>query len=386
MSKNIKVIQDGVEKKLSKVEKIQTYLANGNICNWVPEDEYPLGILTVNKDGVYNPAEDANGPYYGYSRVNVTGVGTTEFGSLAEITITKNGEYIASGDSAGPFYGYSKVIVNVDSSGGDGGGGSHSVPGKDDDGDDAVGGVDDDGNIVIEKLPTRISISVYPNNLVYEDGQLIDFTGLKVKAYLPNDTEWGIVDDNELIKSVTVAEGEAGEGHGQSGSMNWIYSAGHSLGRSQDRLYYKTNDGKAIGLFLVSSTWRGPILISDKYESAIYSYTSTNGPGTTTINPTSFQYNDTTIYINYYHHYNTEDYDTGGLPIVNWEAGTWEQRAAEYLDEHNYDPSSDGSSTQQVIPIQWKRTGDRKVLETSFSIAVYGSNASDDSGDSGGGN
>jgi hypothetical protein len=30
-----------------------------------------------------------------------------------------------------------------------------------------------------------------------------------------------------------------------------------------------------------------------------------------------------------------------------------------------------GGSSQQTIPIQWKRPGDKKVLETSFSIAVH---------------
>ena len=47
MSKNIKIRQNGQEKTLNKVSKIQTQLANGLTCNWIPEDEAPLGELTV---------------------------------------------------------------------------------------------------------------------------------------------------------------------------------------------------------------------------------------------------------------------------------------------------------------------------------------------------
>lgn len=220
MSKKIKLLQDGRDKTLPKVAKIETQLAEGKNCYWIPEDEVPLGILQVSTDGVYNAASDPNGPFYGYSEVRVSGVGTREMGQLAEITITKNGTYAANVDQSGPFYGYSKVIVNVPTSGEGGDPTSRpTVSGQGDDGNDEVVGTDDDGNLVYEKVPSSIKVITTPDNLEYEDGQSIVFDGLYVKAYLKDRTEWGVVPNTDLIKPVTVAE--AGEGEQQIVPLQW---------------------------------------------------------------------------------------------------------------------------------------------------------------------
>ena len=400
MSKNISILQDSEEKTLKKVEKIKTQLANGNVCYWVPEDEYPLGVLTVTEDGVYYPSTDPNGPYYGYSEINVSGIGTTTMGQLADIVITKNGTYESSTDSSGPYYGYAKVTVNVSGSGddgsggGDGGSSSPTITGKDADGDDAIVGTDEDGNIVSEKLPSRISINVYPNNLVYEDGQTIDFTGLRVKAFLPDDTEWGIVDDNELIKPVTVAEysgdgGGTGEwdvsglginspiymkplavGEYYEGEPEVTYSRYVTAMEASSTVYYIVfaNSGSGVisgcvslSAFRVTTQRKVPSGWSPQVE-----YFTSQEP--TTVNGKSA-------------------YETGfnNVRVSSSSRISASQEGTGYsLSQTAVIALTGGSpldTSQQTIPLQWKRPGDKKVLETSFTIAVHGSG---DSGSSAG--
>ena len=367
MAKKI-IVNEGDDLKIVKnVTRLVTKLKNGNEIAWLPEDETQLITKTIIKDGTYIAFKEAE-KAYGYSQVTVSGVGSKVMGELGEKQITENGTYTAKDDKNGPFYGYSKIYVNVPNAddGDDSGGGSRPV-GKDGDGDDAVIGTDDDGNIVTTKLPTRISINVYPNNLVYENGQTIDFTGLRVKAFLPDGTEWGVVPDGELIKPVTVADASSIQPSELEGGT-FVDSAGTYLGRANEREFFKTYSGRALAFFQVQpgSGWKGPILASTN-PNAVYETVTVNGSPITVIGPYStMQYEGVTIYIQTGYYYQTMDYENPGLPTTA--ATDIPGFLNEYFSSHNYHPAQ---SDQQTIPLQWKRPGDKKVLETSFSIAVH---------------
>jgi len=387
MPKTIKILQNGSEKNLSKVAKIRTMLATGENCDWIPEADVPLGILSVTQDGVYDPAQDPNGPFYGYSMVTVDGIGNTEMGQLAEITITKNGTYDVTKDEDGSFYGYSKVIVNVKKKSDDGDGGSSKpVTGKDPDGDDAIAGVDEDGNIYTQKLPTRISINIYPNNLVYEDGQTIDFTGLRVKAFLPDGTEWGVVPDNEILTPVTVAE-YSGDG---GGTGEWdvsglginppIYMKQLAVGE-----YYEGEPGVTGSRFVTAieaSSTVYYIVFADGAGGFVGGCVSLSAFHVTTqrMAPSSWDphvayfvgQNPTTVngksaYVTGFN----ATYASSSSRISASQQGTGYSLPQTAVIAITGGSSLDGS--QQAIPLQWKRPGDKKVLETSFGISVHGS-------------
>lgn len=206
MSKNVKILENGVENVLQDVAKIQTQLTNGGKCLWVPYDEYPLGVLTVTQDGVYKASEDVNGPYYGYSQVIASGVGNIVMGSLGELTVTENGTYEADKDTSGPFLGYSKVVVNVPID--DSYHTSSGTIGKDDQGDDVIATVNPDtGEIEVHKMDNWIAeliqVTEFPSP--YVDGQIITTEGMSFVAYRSNDDPWGTLSNEEITISPTIA-------------------------------------------------------------------------------------------------------------------------------------------------------------------------------------
>ena len=439
MSKDIKIRQDSSNKNLSKVAKIKTALASGGDCYWVPEDEVSLGILTVDHDGVYYPANDENGPFYGYSEVRVNGIGNIEMGELSEITITKNGTYEALKDENGPFYGYSKVTVKVkqksddDDGGGGSGGGSGGgdtpgdggdtpgdggdtpgdggdtpgsggdnpgITGKDEDGDDVYVTTDDDGNIITEKLPSRISISSYPDNLFYYDGQTIDYTGLEVKAYLRSGPVYCVVPDNELIKSATVAVAENIPPFSSfiktlDGKSVQVAS---SMKFSQ---YYLTVDPNGFARSVVSSCGNGCIILKNGNSYIAVSYSndsimnwqnsedgsyifreSERGLSGTVVTSNVLGNGKITNRKIYYCYPRGNDYA---------DSGAWTVFREPDLEDSEYDTLTaadialggigEEASSQQKITLQWKRPRDGKVLDTYFYIRVM-SNDDDDEPDS----
>lgn len=68
MSKDIYIAENGVQRALSDVLKINTKLASGSAVNWIPEDETGTDQLTITANGEY--VASASG-LYGYSRVLV---------------------------------------------------------------------------------------------------------------------------------------------------------------------------------------------------------------------------------------------------------------------------------------------------------------------------
>lgn len=160
MSKNIVIQEGGVGRQFS-ADKLKTNLVGGGSCLWVPEDTTQLGTKYIEENGTFKASDDG---YYGYSEVTVSGVGT--------------------------------------------------AVGKDSDGDSAYASTDPEtGAITIKKLPSSIRITTPPTKLSYTDGEMIDYSGMVVKAYLASGELWtdashrdGIIPISELNLPVKYAD------------------------------------------------------------------------------------------------------------------------------------------------------------------------------------
>ena len=64
------------------------------------------------------------------------------------------------------------------------------------------------GHITVAGGPTRIEVTTPPTKTEYNDGDIIDFTGIEVTAYREDDSVYGIVPFDELEFPVTIASKE----------------------------------------------------------------------------------------------------------------------------------------------------------------------------------
>jgi hypothetical protein len=69
---------------------------------------------------------------------------------------------------------------------------------------------DDDGNLVEKELPVSIEIQVPPSKTEYSDGDTILISGMVVKAYYADGSEWGTVPNSEITIDPTTASGGGG--------------------------------------------------------------------------------------------------------------------------------------------------------------------------------
>lgn len=157
MSKNIVIQENGVAQTLNTISRVVTDGQPHGSVDWVPEDEVQLG----------------------------------------EITINANGDYPAS---ASGLYAFSKVTVNA----------KGKAVGKNKNGVYVVYDVDENGYLVEHGLPTRINVVTPPSKTAYIVGESIDITGMVVKAYYSDDSEYGTVPRNKIRINPTVAEGSEG--------------------------------------------------------------------------------------------------------------------------------------------------------------------------------
>lgn len=322
MSKNIVIQEGGVGRQLT-ADKLKTNLVSGGTCLWVPEDDVQL---------------------------------TTK-------TVTKNGTYKASKDG---YYGYDKVIVNV--------AGGGSISGKGADGNEYSISVDENGNIVETKLPSEIRIITPPTYTgPYGDGAYIGFDGLVVTAYDGDGNVWtgdgaypdGVIPTSELVFPVTVARHSEG-GIGWVADPSWIVSeAGAYLGYSNDRAFYKTNNGNAIAFFKcgdAATWWAGPILVSTNYESSLYSVDGEPVP----YDVREFQYGGLMWYFSSGYHFKTNNYGTPLTHVLPSDNDNDEEMFNTVMTMANVIVTGVGEET---IPVQWIRP-DGNTLEDNFVINV----------------
>ena len=148
---------EGGRARTMSAHHLETPQDGGGTVPWVPEEEVALGTKSVNVDNrTYKASDDGK---YGWSQFIVSG-----------ISITKDGDTITHTDGTG-----TKTYT----------------------------------------LPDHIDITLLPLKISYSDGEMLDFAGMEVKAYLRDNRLWtdeyhpnGIIPLDELTMSPTVAHND----------------------------------------------------------------------------------------------------------------------------------------------------------------------------------
>lgn len=282
-----------------------------------------------------------------------------------QLKVTANGTYSAA--EAGK-YGYDYVVVSVPGS---------SVTGRDPDTGEEVEVHPDPetGEIVTTVLPTKIRVITPPAKTDYADGETIDYSGIVVHAYSSTGQDMGAVPFGELVFPVSKTELDS--------DANWTDGAGVTAGRystgtviervgAWGDFYVGDYIGECIGGQYVGMTIKlgeapesggGHFIFATYYGGKYYlRLDSQNNSNSVSAN---------TIYVS-------------DKPIINGSFGRvfktqWEEGSNDYnryifpkstVDPTTVDPANIHAT--QSLPVQWPRTPDGAVLETTTTINVTG--------------
>ena len=302
-------------------DKLKTNLVGGGTCLWVPEDETMLGTKYISENGTYKASDDG---YYGYSEVSVSGIGT--------------------------------------------------VTGKDPEtGEEVQVGVDPEtGDIVETVLATEIRITTPPTKTSYVDGETIDYSGIVVHAYSSTGNDLGAVPFEELVFPVSTAKADGDmwtDGQGLNAMHisympTWtIYNKGTP--QEHEEQYYVSTalgmdvNGRPTALGSLSSP--GQMLIT-RYNDENYAM-STVG----TRDTLKFTQMETTQIYGWYHTGTGGGAGNGVFKVFGLSQYIYNIPLSS-VDPTTADPTA--LHAVQSLPVQWPRTGDGAVLETSFDIQV----------------
>lgn len=334
MSEAIKILEGGVDRSQNQIFKLKTDTVGGGVCYWIPETE----LATDDK------------------------------------SITANGTYTAEQDG---LYGYSELHVSVPASGGVSG---KDNPGGGTDWNDYEVDVDEDGYIEETKIPSYIIVTTPPTKLDYYDGDDLDFSGIVVTAYDANGESMGEVPYDELIFPTTNADSSSA-----TYTDEWVvpmldppvylkeYNIGDIYsGEEGDTEYYYIYGGNITGtlyMFQVSYEVSGNTRYTYVWVSLepFVIYTQRHAPSTwdphkETVTSQkgevegyeAFFAGGTSMYP---HPVNTPiSADTEGYSAI-----------AQAIIAINNGHKKGGT---QAIPVQWARSGDFKLLESNYNIAV----------------
>lgn len=288
----------------------------------------------------------------------------------AALTVRANGTYNASDKGV---YGFDYVAVSVP---------GESVTGKDPTtGQEVVVTKDPDtGEIVETVVPTEIRVITPPTKTTYTHGETIDYSGIVVHAYSSTGQDMGAVPFSELMFPVTTADAQQTD--------EWTDGAGLNA----MMLYYTPH-------YIVN--WKGidevvyvhtpAVGHDDDYPDQLATF---GGSGPATLLVTRYDgYNyamlvtgDEPCRVDMFAYAPDTDGDgknygwtlTGGTSARAYKGRFSRVSFEEYLTEIPestvnptiIDPSN--LHATQTLPVQWSRTGDGAILETSFSINVTG--------------
>lgn len=333
-------------------------------------------------------------------RLRTDGVGVGRIGWIPEtesrtgaLAVNKNGEYTAASKGV---YGFSKAVVKVP---------ADSVTGKKSDGNSYTISTDASGNIVETKVPSEIRITTPPALLEYTDGETIDFTGLSVTAYDGNGQSMGAVPFEELILPMTTAEYDPSAGPIEElietdldvGAVDSPFPTSESISGSaiwqkpggQVGYMYNT-DFSASGAKLM-------LIYAGDNQYAVVAASKT--PATLTVHAVAegvfpertrtFELALTTLYGETFYGVSVASaffgpYESGDEPIepvsikgAIANGGNEAHLNGEQVTNLEYAMlfgSVAGYGGGVNVPVQWPRTGDGNILETSFGISVTDGN------------
>lgn len=118
--------------------------------------------------------------------------------------------------------------------------------------------------------------------------------------------------------------GDQDTGLGWSADPTWLaYAAGTDLGTSNERHFYKANDGYAIAVYAVDAegNWRGPVLISTNLDYVATNYVRSGD---------QFTYLGLTWYVYHGYHYINATYTTPLRIWTDW-SGNWPETAKQIM-------------------------------------------------------
>ncbi len=181
--------------------------------------------------------------------------------------IRENGEYLASNETdyqGNPYYAFEEVTVDIEG----------DVVGIDpDDGNEYYIYQDEEtGQLIEDVLPSSIVITIQPTKKDYYSGEVIDTTGMVVKAYKEDGSLWegdgypgGVIPTSELTIEPTVASGEG------SGEESDIYVIDTPTGKIRAIKIYTgdiTQRLGAWGTFVYSNFSLGTYDLQGQYSGA----------------------------------------------------------------------------------------------------------------------
>ena len=313
MSKDITIQEGGTARTFTGVTKLKTAKTGGGSCYWVPEEETQLGHKSITADGTYYAATDG---YYGFEYVVVNGI-------------------------------------------------TGKDPNADDDDDHNITVDPETGDLVNTRLPASIAITTEPDKTIYVDGETIDLTGLVVKAYYADGTEWGTVNFSELLYDPEFADvsAQTTERYVAGGVIaevvyctvptNNMYRGEKLLGVYNGGMYNSTILKESVGIDAFTR-WNGNVYANNISGSrTIYLTRSTNNGG--------------------WMHYFSSSSTTG---VGNFVRCGEDSEHWCYLPLSTEDPT--GKSVEnmrhlldgQIITVKWARPFDHKVLTDVFLITV----------------
>jgi hypothetical protein len=378
MSEGIHILEGGLTRKISPVDKIKTDTTDGNGALWVPNSKAVTGVLHASENGIYIASEDG---YEAYSEVIVR--------------VTKDS---FDGDTSFEDWDYETPDMDLDNWDPETIEDFETDPEAFDDvfnnedewkdinkpidtkfKDDKISGIDpisgnpmevglDENGFLTEKtLPSAIKIEVPPTKTEYSEGDTIDFTGIKVflldangEHFTSEEYPTGEIPFEELMFPVTIVEGSGEEGtirtDGEGINVIELHGFIEEDPNNPDRIWvsYGTIGGKHI---ITTNPVIGAILYFTRYGASIYSATNKDNLGTLSIR-----------------------YDGGSMAtvapsslnnLVRTYAAT-EQFSfvpESTSDPENINPESLPSESGTDIPVQWIRS-DGEILEDNFSITI----------------
>lgn len=152
MAESVSILEGGIARKFYPVKKLRTSNGTG-YDNWVPEADVETASLSVTERGVYYPANDG---VYGYDEVDI---------DLEVADFTEGMDEEEDPDTGETKEKKETIHTETDPETGE-------------------------DILVVTEIPASIQIIKAPDKTTYVNGQKIDLTGIFVKAYMADGTEY----------------------------------------------------------------------------------------------------------------------------------------------------------------------------------------------------
>lgn len=229
MNKNAAIIEGDITKKFNPVSKVKVSNSDTGESTWIPEESKETHSLSVIKNGIYYAASEG---YTAYDTVTVNVSSETEVnyeGIIADMPDLADLGLYDLDDLEGlegldldldELQDLENLILDGDLAEGEIPESGATIKGIDpDSGETLEVGLDEDGNLMEQVLPDHIHIVVYPRKRHYQEGEIIDFSGIHVylmkkgtERFTCEQYPTGEIPFEELVFPETIASGEGSHG------------------------------------------------------------------------------------------------------------------------------------------------------------------------------